>query len=967
MSISHAENTMHHDEMHSEPPTDNDYHPANDDIPEETEEGMTVSDENGHSYATPARIAARFYRRSAARRKSSAASSRRNSLSSTHSLQSNSSYAQARRSNHVAQYLRRASIIQSRKDRLAAREAHAEQVRLRAALAKAAPRSSNSEERALAAEKARQERLAQIAASCAEEVRRSKKVAEENKAKKAAEEERLRLEAEQRHAEAEKRRQELRRNLRRPRNTSTPPLADLKKSSAKSTPAIDEETAAKRIQFAWRTSRRKKVLDRFYELGLSIDKVHDTTFEDVRERLNDEQVLAITTAVLKLFNLHPTDEKEFASQMFTRTFLSAYMILGHPTEVLSTDGDQEKDLISKAKELIISFEDVLSKCAASAYYIPPATPLESLHLNHSTYCTAFADWKAKDATIMIETLVNSFVSLESIWQSVKDDSDGGVSKDYSDGIRESQIIVLNKIHKLAGRDRGNGLVRKALREHKRNHHRRKPIGDLRPRAAAEAIHGSPIVGRDHPTSVEDVTESAADIIHEEPPTEGSVSEAFGKLFSVFPPNRVLAHELAIDKNYRVDISPHSKLTDELNRELCNQMREAFHKNEGGVWTVAMAENIRAKLLHLVKQPKHPLQPVIKETLDPELIGREVQQSLFSYPRFFNFMATILPKLCAPFRDEQVKELAQDLRQEGSVDEMIEKLFRLLHVIDLLCLDFSNFLLMNVAPTLIKESQGYEHRMFAHDLENGTHTLQKTKRWWRNASVNICTESDRQDPGTKPSVQKIYARGLTDLAVASSELKGGDVPETLHLDFDRVKGIRSKSTRIAIIGAILITAKNLLKRDVRHQWKAEANHMWEILKAHSLNDDEKAAKLLSVIESAHALPPATRSQLQGTIARLIAQERAGKLTDPVVRVLFQRLKTHIFNRLSASSSNERVRVATTAGEGLATSGLPEFVGHVGDIVDLLTRISEVDRKSHGVWYEQVAKEVEAMGEENEDEE
>jgi hypothetical protein len=332
------------------------------------------------------------------------------------------------------------------------------------------------------------------------------------------------------------------------------------------------------------------------------------------------------------------------------------------------------------------------------------------------------------------------------------------------------------------------------------------------------------------------------------------------------------------------------------------------------------------------------------------------------------MATILPKLCAPFRDEQVKTLAQDLRQEGDLNEMIEKLFRLLHVIDLLCLDYSNFLLMNVAPTLIKEAHGYEHRMFAQDLQNQTHTLDKTKRWWRNASVNICTEHDRRDPGTEPSVQKIYARGLTDLAIAPGELQASDVPETLHLDLDRIKDIRWRAVRIVTIGAILVTAKNLLKRDVRHHWKAEANHMWEILKHGVLNDDSTAAKILSVIESAHALPPATKAQLQSIIGRLTAHERYGKLTDPVVRVLFQRLKTHIFNRLSASSSVERVRVVTTAGEGLATSGLPEFLTQVGDIVDLLTRMSEVDRKSHGLWYEQVAKEVEAvtaMGEEDEE--
>jgi len=83
------------------------------------------------------------------------------------------------------------------------------------------------------------------------------------------------------------------------------------------------------------------------------------------------------------------------------------------------------------------------------------------------------------------------------------------------------------------------------------------------------------------------------------------------------------------------------------------------------------------------------------------------------------------------------------------------------------------------------------------------------------------------------------------------------------------------------------------------------------------------------------------------------------------VLFQRLKTHILNQLSASSSGERVRAASTATEGLASSGLAEFVGQVGEIVDALTRVSEVDRKAHGVWYEQIASEAEGLGQREEE--
>jgi hypothetical protein len=936
-----------------------------DDIPEEAED-LTISDDAGHTYAPPARIAARFHRPAAIRRKSSAASSRRNSLTSNHSQLSNSSYRAACRNNHVAQYLRRASIIESRKARLAAREAHAEQVRIRAALAKSAPRGSNSEERALAAQQAREKHLAQVASTCAEEVRRAKKKAEEMKERRAAEEERYRVEMEEKHAEVEKRRIEYKRNTRRPRTASTPPNAESKKAAVVVLPKLDTDEAAKIIQDAWRTRRSRRVLDAFNSLGLSIDQVHDTSFEDISAKLLDEKVLVITTNIMELYGLYQNDETASIAQTPTRNFLTAYLILGHPAQVFNKDGDQESDLMTKAKDLILSFEFALSKSTASNRYTPPPTPMESLHLAHTAYLTAFADWKAQDASTLIGMMVASFVNLDGIWQSVKDDTDGEVATDYRDGIRENQLKLYTKLRNLAGRDRADALIRKAILESRRTRLRRKPIGDVRPRlAGSNSIHPEPSDGSESLTVAPTVV---SQIAPEPPRTEDFHTSSITKLFSVMPDNRTLTHELAIDKDYRIDSEPQSDLRDALNRQVCDSMLKGFQDGDGNAWTIAMAENIRTKLLHLVGRasPGNATHALISEVLDPDLIARQCAQGLFSYQNFFSFMATLLPKLCAPFRDEEVKQLADALQEYGSVEEMVEKLFKLLRMIDLFSLDYSNFLLAAVASKLIQESAGYEQRAFARDHADGTITLQKTRRWWKNANVNVVTEIDRRDPTSSPTVQKIYARGLVDLAIASAQLKDSDVPETLELDKVRIARLRGDAVRITIIGAILLTAKNLLKRDVRSQWKPEATQIWEVLKnGYGKHDESVPAKVLSIIESSRTMPTATRNQLQGYIIRMLPQAESGKFVDPVVKVLFQRLKTHIFNRISASSSGERIRVATAAGEGLASNGLPEFIGHVGEMVDMLTRVSDVDRKAHGIWYEKVAAECEAMGSEEEE--
>ncbi|CAN9290804.1 unnamed protein product [Alternaria alternata] len=937
----------------------------NDDIPEEPDMILSSDAENGQSFAPPPRIAARFYRHTSNRRKSSATSSRRNSLSSTHSHTSNRSFRNSCQSHHVAQHLRRASILEDRKARLADRAAHAEQVRLRAALAKATPRGSNSEERALAAQQAREKHLAQVAASCAEEVRRAKKIAEDMKERKAAEERRYRTEMEEKLAEAEKRRLEYKRNPRRPRTASSPP-ADIKIRTER--PIVSTEDAAKRIQAAWRGKVRSNIVTEWLQLGLSIEMVQETSFEVITGMLADEKLLRTTDRIMTLFVLLP-DADPASRSAAVRTFLSAYLILGHPTHVFSRDGDQEQDLITKAKDLVISFESALAKLTKLNSYTPSPTRTETVLLAHGAFVTAFNDWKARDSSALIETMVASFVSLDEIWQSVKDATVDEVANEYRNGIRDNQAILLSKIKKLAGPDKALTLIRKAIRESRRSRPKKRLAGDtVRPRVASDSTPESPLSADSAAKQAEAASELAASGQSglQDSTAQGHQAQSLSKVFTVVPDNRILVHELSIDKDYRIDPSPTADLRDALNRELCDAMRRGFEEGDSTNWTAAMAENIRGKLLRLLK-PGNSMHTLISETLDPEHISRQCSQGVFSYGKFFDFIASILPKLCAPFRDTEVQLLAEELQEEGELSSMIEKLFKVLHIIDLLSLDYSNFLLMNAAPTLVKEAVGYEQRMFTQDLEENNLTLDRTRRWWRSAAVNMHTEADRRDPWSqanpinRPTAHKIYARGLVDLAIATPPLRSSELPETLELDRARISRIREDALRITTIGGILLTAKNLLKRDVRAQWKSEANKMWLVLKENGyMSEPSTPSKISSLLESSRNMPPSTRSQLSSTITRLLTQAEAGKLSDPVMKVLFQRLKTHIFNRVSASSSGERVKAASTATEGLATTGLPEFVSQVADICEQLGKVGEVDRKCHGKWYEEIAEEMERLG-------
>ncbi|KAI9877713.1 MAG: hypothetical protein M1830_003025 [Pleopsidium flavum] len=992
-------------------------------IPEDPDLMMSSDGETSHIYTPPPRIAARFSRPATNRRKSSAASSRRNSLSSLHSHHSNRSSHGGPQSSHLAQHLRRASIIETRKARLADRAAHAERVRLRAAMAKAAPRlSSNCEERALAAQQAREKYLAQVAATCAEEVKRAKKVAEDMKGKKAAEHLKLKWDMEEKLAEAEKRRFLYQQNVRRKATTGLPAVEEKKVMTTVYKP-VSLEAAAKMIQNAWRQHQRRQAVQEFLVFGLSRESITDSDFEEVGALLSQTSFIASTAKVLKLCGLLGSEEGGLCDNANVRTFLSTYLILGHPAHVFSNKGEQEQDLITKASDLLVCFEQLLSHFSLPRTNDPPLTHLETFSEACSTFFTAFSAWKALDSTVLVQTMIAQFVELDAIWQTVKDDTNGNVAADYREGIRDNQTMLLVRLKKLAGPERSKAMIRDAIRESRKAKARPKKRGsaDTQPRAAVTSTADEPSVSHRGGASMQ--LDNAYSSIATRAQRSGLQASELQKVLHPIPENRILVHELAIDREFI--IKPHEGLQHTVNRAVFDTMRVDLEAGIGDRWIVAMADTIRERLLRLLT-PGNSLHQLITEVLDTTIIENQVKMGSFSSGKFFSFMDSILPKLCAPFRDPDVRALADDQNDD---QDMIERLARLMHVIDLLSLDFSNFLLSANAPTLIAEGSGYEHRRFAQDLESGSITLARTYRWWSLAKAKATAEADRRNPegvnvsANRPTPARIYAQGLVDLSIAFGELRDIDVPETLELDRIRLLRIRYDTQKIVTIGTILLTAKNLLKRDVRSQWKAEATRIWDILKAcnkgteedspmidpsshvsvptvgtsithaspgrsmtqsedtagglleqgrqfsklakrrtseQSANylaiNDDHTSKILSAIETAHAMPSSTKTQLASTIRRALHQHTTQQLTDPVMKLLHQRLKTHILTRCSASSASERVRATTTASSSLAASGLPEFSSQLGALVNELLKVGEVDRAAHGRWYDEVSEAV-----------
>lgn len=899
---------------------------------------MSSDGESQALYPLPPRIEARLNRQAT---RKSASSSRRNSVSSLHSSRSNRSCHGRMHNTHIAQHLRRASILENRKARLADRAAHAERVRLRAQEAKSAPRTSRGEDRALAAQQARERYLAQVAASCAEEVKRAKKVAEQHRERKAAENLKLKEEMEEKLVDAEKRRLAYQQNFRRNRATSVAAAEERKTANPTFGPK-DEASAAKSIQRAWRYHTRRKILLDFLELDLDLAHVQGSIFEEVSELLAQDRVIERTRRVMRLCGLQDVVGAANGENTVVRVFLSSHLILGHPEYVLSHGGDREEHLMEKAKILLMQFQRVISRAPTASNFSPTSEPIISLSEAFSDFQLAFTAWKNHDSSIFIETMLAQFAELDAIWQTVKNETAGGVAGDYKEGIRYNQTLLLARLKRLAGPEKALKLVNEAIRRRRRSRRVPKPTGDVKPRSAV--VHPSPSVSLDETSVPAPAETNTIRALESDTP-----ADQLQKVMSPLPDNRIVVHELAICKEYRIDVDVASEARQAVSRGVFNFMRQDALAGRGNPWILSMAEALREKLLRVIP-PGKQLHAQLSEGLDLKLVRHQVEAGTFSYDKFFAFMNNLLPKLVSPARDPLVKELAAD-----NSHDYVDKLTKLMHIVDLLSLDYSNYLLMVSAPDLIKHAASYEQQCFEKAI--GNKKLPKTQRWWKLAKENASDESFRRSGESRsasPTPQRIYVTGLVDLFIALPVQVVLEIPENLELDTLRIQRIRAETLRIITVSSIILTAKNLLKRDVRTQWRAQAQRMWDFPEAAAYAD---SMPYLSVLESSQALPPSTRTSLLGTIDRVLADARATpNISHPVMKVVLQKLKSHILSRLSATGSEERVRLASSASEVLSSGGLAEFIGRISGIVDEMAKVKQVDWDAHGRWLDEVAKEV-----------
>ncbi|KAF5926505.1 hypothetical protein HPG69_001132 [Diceros bicornis minor] len=267
-------------------------------------------------------------------------------------------------------------------------------------------------------------------------------------------------------------------------------------------------------------------------------------------------------------------------------------------------------------------------------------------------------------------------------------------------------------------------------------------------------------------------------------------------------NLTLAHEIAVNENFQLkqDALPESSLAGRVK----HIVRQAF-------WDVLESE-LNAEppeYEHAIKLPGgNRLRNQICEVLDTDLIRQQAEHSAVDIQGLANYVISTMAKLCAPVRDDDIREL----KATGNIVEVLRQIF---HVLDLMKMDMVNFTIRSLRPHLQRQLVDYERTKFQEILEETPSALDQTTEWIKESvdeellSLSETALTPGAENSSKPSLSPTLVLNNSYLKLLQWDYQKKELPETLMTDGARLQELTEKLNQLKIIACLSLITNNMV--------------------------------------------------------------------------------------------------------------------------------------------------------------
>ncbi|KAJ8392362.1 hypothetical protein AAFF_G00077260 [Aldrovandia affinis] len=270
-------------------------------------------------------------------------------------------------------------------------------------------------------------------------------------------------------------------------------------------------------------------------------------------------------------------------------------------------------------------------------------------------------------------------------------------------------------------------------------------------------------------------------------------------------NLSLAHEIVVNPNFNLE------KPDLPQNSLERRVKDIVHKvfwdcleselnDDPPVYQHALKllEEIREILISFLNPGSNRLRTQINEVLDMELIRQQADNNSVHIQGLADYIITVMGKLCAPIRDDEVKRLKET---SLNIASMFKEIFR---VLDLMKMDMVNFTIKTLRPELQRQSVEYERAVFQNIVEKIPNALEHTTNWIKGCVEELLLSLP---PGPDKNVRDLPSPMLmintSYIKLLSWDYQTHPLPETLMTDEGRLRELQRDLQLLQTVAAVLL--------------------------------------------------------------------------------------------------------------------------------------------------------------------
>lgn len=275
----------------------------------------------------------------------------------------------------------------------------------------------------------------------------------------------------------------------------------------------------------------------------------------------------------------------------------------------------------------------------------------------------------------------------------------------------------------------------------------------------------------------------------------------------------LAHEIAVNENFqlRPNALPENSLAGQVKRVVHQAFWDVLEADLSAEppqyeYAIKLFEEIREILLSFLTPGGNRLHSQICEVLDIDLIRQQAEHSAVDIQGLANYVISTMGKICAPVRDEDIREL----KATTNIVEMLRQIFR---VLDLMRMDMTNFVIRNIRPHIQHHLVEYERNKFQEVLEETPNALSQTTEWLKESiDKELFSETDVA-PGAEhsstPSLSPLTVLNNCYLKLLQWDYQKNVLPETLMTDGPRLQELTEKLNQLKMIACVSLITNNMV--------------------------------------------------------------------------------------------------------------------------------------------------------------